>query len=140
MGVVHVQQGVVLAGQGGEGRQVGRVPGHGVDAVQAEDPRRAGGTAQPPLGVLEVVVAEPPHGGARAPGQGGRVVEGPVGAQVEQQRPSPVRAGSTPKWMWVSVGRARASSTPSSCATSASTCWYRAGLGAVHQLERVQQL
>ena len=39
VGVVHVQQGVVLAGQGGEGRQVGRVAGHRVDPVHAHQAR-----------------------------------------------------------------------------------------------------
>jgi hypothetical protein len=42
--------------------------------------------------------------------------------------PSPARACRTPLSMWVRVGRQRASSTPSSSTSSASTCSYRAGL------------
>jgi hypothetical protein len=128
VGVVHVQQGVVLAGQGGEGGQVGRVAGHRVDPVHAQHPGRRGRPPQQPLGVADVARAEPVHGGPAGPGDHGRVVDGLVGAGVDQQRPLASQGLQDPLSMWVRVGRQRASSTPSSSTSSASTCSYRAGL------------
>jgi hypothetical protein len=93
VGVVQVQQGVVLAGQRGEGRQIGRVAGHGVDSVQADHPWRASGGAQEPPGVVDVVVAEPADHGALLPGHDGAVVDGLMGAQVDQQRPRSGQGG-----------------------------------------------
>jgi hypothetical protein len=85
VGVVHVQRGVVLPDQGGEGREVGRVAGHGVDAVHADDPRR-GTPAEQPLDVLDVPGAEPAHRGAPGTGDHGRIVQRLVGADIHQQR------------------------------------------------------
>ena len=87
VGVVHVQQGVVLAGQGGEGRQVGRVAGHRVDPVHADQARAPARAPEQPPGVLDVAGAEPPHGRPPGGGHAGGVVDGPVGAQVDQDRP-----------------------------------------------------
>ena len=58
---------------------------------------------QPP-GVLDVAGAEPPHGGAAGRGDHGGVVDGPVGARVDQERPL---AGQGREHAVVGVGQGR---------------------------------
>src|SRR5206468_1113885 len=85
VGVVDVEQRVVLAGDGGEGGQVGHVAGHAVDAVHAHQAGGAGGhLGQSPVEVTGVVGGEPAHGRALTGGDGGPVVDRLVGLLVDQ--------------------------------------------------------
>jgi hypothetical protein len=87
MGVVDVQQGVVGLGQGEEGRQVGRVAGHQVDPVHADQARGLGVPAQQPLQGLGVVVGVADHGGAVGPGGHATVPDRLVGPGVDEDGP-----------------------------------------------------
>ena len=103
----------MLARDPGELGEVGRVAGHAVDAVHADQPalgRVLGGSSS--LEVVGVLEAEPLDGrrrGARA--DLAAVVDRLVGARVEEDRAAGRRAPESPTmWMCVIVGSASVSS------------------------------
>ena len=87
VGIIDVEQGVVLLGQARELGELRRVAGHRVDAVHRDQARERGiaGTQQL-LEVFEVVVAEPANGGAVAGRDHGPVVDRLVCAAVQEDR------------------------------------------------------
>ena len=64
MRVVDVQQRVVLAREPREGRQVESIPGHAVDAVDADEPRHRTALLEQALEIVRVFELEPLHGRA----------------------------------------------------------------------------
>jgi len=120
--VVQVQQGVVRARQAGERRQVGRVAGHAVDPVHADQPRALGVAEQQPLKRLGVVVGEAHQAGVVGAGDHAAVPDGHVGAAVDEEVPSAARMGMTAAWMWVrgAVASGPRTSPPSGKVESAS--------------------
>jgi CheY-like chemotaxis protein len=104
VGVVDVQQRVVLARQGGELGQPRRVAGHAVDAVHADQPGRAWGLPQQPRQRLRVVVGEARQAGAVGAGDGAAVVDRLVGPGVQQDG---ARAGQQRDDRGVDVGQGR---------------------------------
>ena len=82
--VVDVQDGVIGPGQGGQLGQPGRVAGHAVDAVGADQPGAARVLAQQPLQVVGVVMGEPFQGRPAGPGDHRAVVDRLVGPGVQQ--------------------------------------------------------
>ena len=76
----------MLAGQLGEGVQVGRVAGHAVDAVDEDHPRAPPVIgAQQRLELVEVVVTEALDGRAAGLGHGAAVIDRLVRAAVQEQ-------------------------------------------------------
>jgi len=64
VGVVHVQQSVVGAGEAREGWEVDRVSGHAVDAVDADQTRGRTVLLEKPLQIIRIFELEPLECGA----------------------------------------------------------------------------
>ena len=86
VGVVDVEQGAVLARDRREGADVGRVAGHAVDAVHADEAGRVALGLEQLVEVVGVLEAEALDGGAAGAGDLAAVVDGLVGAGVEEDR------------------------------------------------------
>ena len=86
VGVVDVQQRAVLAGDGRERADVGRVAGHAVDAVHAHEPRRVALGAQQLVEVVRVLEAEALDRRAACPGDLAAVVDRLVCPSVQEDR------------------------------------------------------
>ena len=84
--VVDVEQRVVLACDAGEGVEVGRVPGHAVDPVHADQPGRGAVLPEQPLQIVGVAEAEPLERRAVCGGELAAVVDRLVRAAVDEDR------------------------------------------------------
>ena len=93
MCVVDIEQGVVVTGDARELVQIGRVPGHAVDAVHADQPSRRPVLPQEPLEIVRILEAEALDGRPAGGCELAAVVNRLVRAVVDEDRSVPGEDG-----------------------------------------------
>src|SRR3954468_20764786 len=89
VGVVDVEERVVLTREPGKLWEGDRVPSHAVHAVDADQPRHRPSVPEQPLEIIRVFELEPPHGRAAGTGKLAALIDRLVRPRLDVDRPRP---------------------------------------------------